>query len=99
MVFFRKDKSKGKKGGGGDAPSAPGVPPQRSPESIKLREQAMENARKARAEIGEETLQKIAAALEEKNRSAGKKARDEIRQMDKDRVAQHLKDLLADRDK
>jgi hypothetical protein len=96
MGFFKKGKDKGKKGGGGDVPAAP---PQRSPESIKLREQAMENARKARAEIGEETLQKIAAALEEKNRSAGKKARDEIRNMDKDRVAQHLKDLLADRDK
>ena len=66
--------------------------------SAKLREEAMKNARKARETIGDETIQKIAQALSEQNKSAGKKAQEQIREMDKARVAEHLRSLLNDSD-
>ena len=53
--------------------------------------QAQENARKAREEIGDETIQKIARALSGDNGSAGSRAREEIRGMDKGKVADNLK--------
>lgn len=65
--------------------------------SAALRAQALENARAARERLGDETIQKIANALSEQNKSAGKKAQDQIRAMDKAVVAQHLKSLLDDK--
>jgi len=65
--------------------------------SAKIRAQALENARAAREAIGDETLQKIAHALSEGQKSEGKRAQEKIRQMDKERVAEHLKSLLDER--
>ncbi len=65
--------------------------------SASLRAQALENARAARERLGDETIQKISNALSEQNKSAGKKAQDQIRAMDKAVVAQHLKSLLDDK--
>ena len=62
--------------------------------SAALRAEAMANARAARERLGDETIQKIANALSEQNKSAGKKAQEQIRAMDKAVVADHLKSLL-----
>lgn len=62
-----------------------------------LKEEALKNMRQAREALGDETIQKIANALSEQNKSAGKKAQEQIRQMDKSRVADHLKSILGDR--
>lgn len=65
--------------------------------SAALRAEALENARLARERLGDDTIQKIAAALSEQNKSAGKRAQEEIREMDKARIADHLKSLLDER--
>lgn len=65
--------------------------------SAALRAQALENARAARERLGDETIQKIANALSEQNKSAGKKAQEQIRAMDKAVVAEHLKSLLDEK--
>lgn len=59
--------------------------------------QAKANAAKARAEIGEDTLQKIAANMRKKEQSAVEQAKEKIRQMDKDKVADHLKIMIEDK--
>ena len=61
-----------------------------------IRAEAMATARAARERLGDDTIQKIAEALREQ--SAGKAARDKIRDLDKGRVADHLKSLLDDKD-
>ena len=62
--------------------------------------QAQQNARKAREEIGEENVQRLAEALgnmhKPDHRSEGKNAQDRIRNMDKGHVADNLKALLGD---
>lgn len=63
--------------------------------SAALRAEAMENARAARERLGDETIQKIAAALQAQ--SAGKQARDKIIEMDKERIAEHLRSLLDEK--
>lgn len=65
--------------------------------SARLRAEAMENARAARERLGEDTIQKIAAALGEQ--SAGKKAQRELQAMDKAQIADHLKIMIGDDDK
>lgn len=62
--------------------------------SAALREEAMKNVKDARERLGDETIQKIAEAL--KAQSAGKIARDKIREMDKERIAEHLRSLLEE---
>lgn len=62
--------------------------------SARLREEAMKNAREARERLGDETIQKIAAALGEQ--SAGKQAQRTLQEMDKERIAAHLRDLIGD---
>ena len=63
--------------------------------------QAQLNARKAREEIGEENVQRMADALRKiddpKAGSDGHKAREEIRSMDKGKVADNLKIMLDDK--
>lgn len=90
-MFFKNlfgDKD-GKKPAGDDAEKSA------AERSAALRAEAMANARAARERLGDETIQKIAAALQEQ--SAGKQARDKIREMDKARIADHLKSILDDR--
>lgn len=61
--------------------------------------QAKENAAKARQEIGQENLDRIARALMDENKSEGLKARDKIRAMDQAKVADNLKIMLEEKDK
>lgn len=76
------------------AHSAPAAPSSAPPDRAAIRAQALENARKARAVIGEETLQKIAAALQKKQESDMEKARNRIKSMDSGRVADNIKAMM-----
>lgn len=67
------------------------------PSREELIAQAKANAAKARTEIGDETLQKIAAAMQRKEQSATEQAKAKIRQLDKDKVADHLKLMIEDK--
>lgn len=63
--------------------------------------QAQANAAKAREEIGEENIKKLADALAKLDdphyQSEGKSAREKIRAMDKGHVADNLKIFLDDK--
>lgn len=59
--------------------------------SEKIRKQALTNAREAREHIGEETLQKIAAAMVKKENSPLAQARKTIQSSDSGRVMQELR--------
>ena len=52
--------------------------------------QAQANASAAREEIGDETLQKIKAALEKKENSALMQAKNKVKAMDDDKVRDNL---------
>ena len=67
--------------------------------SRKIREQALENMRKARANIGDETLQKILKTMNasEKQRARIGKAQAKIQKADKDQLADHLLYMLKDK--
>lgn len=91
MGWFGKDKDEGKEKPPAPAPEAETA----AQKSARIRAEAMANARAARERLGDDTIQKIAEALREQ--SAGKQARDKIREMDKARVAEHLKSLLEDK--
>ena len=61
-----------------------------------LRAQALANAQKAREHIGEETIQKIAAAMAKKENNPMAKAKAQIANADSDRVADEILFLLDD---
>jgi hypothetical protein len=62
--------------------------------SQRIREEALANARSARAEIGEETLDKIAALMTKKQQSAMEQAKRDIAEQDADRVADEILAML-----
>ncbi|HBR68698.1 MAG TPA: hypothetical protein DEA55_04895 [Rhodospirillaceae bacterium] len=62
--------------------------------SEKLREEALANARAARERIGEETLNRIAAAMTKKQLSAMEQARSKIKNVNSHRVADEILYLL-----
>jgi hypothetical protein len=105
MGWFGKDKSKktlknqDKQTGKGSAvqplptsEGAGGIQGNKSqrPDSTEIRAQALANARKAREAIGEEALQKIAAAIQKKQQSATERAKAQIAATDADRVAEEI---------
>ena len=59
-----------------------------------IQAEAMANVRAARAHIGEETLDKIAAAMTKKQQSAMEKAKRDIAGADVDKVLDELKFML-----
>jgi hypothetical protein len=67
------------------------------PGSADIRAQALANVRKAKEHIGEETIQKIAAAMQKKQQSAFEQARAKIHQSDADRVAEEILAMLETR--
>lgn len=81
--FWKKDKS----------PPAPAKP---SREQILA--QAKANAAAARAEIGDETLQKIKEALLKKQASDFEKAKKKIQNMDQTKVRDTLKEWMREKD-
>lgn len=58
--------------------------------------EAMSNVRTARAEIGEEALDQIAAALKKRENSEMEKARNKIKSLDQERVADNIRAMLYD---
>jgi hypothetical protein len=67
--------------------------------SEEIRAQAMANARAARERVGEETIQKIAAALVQKQMSLTEQAKKQISKQNSDRVADEIRYLLGDDEK
>ena len=65
--------------------------------SAAIRAQAMENVRGARERLGDETIQKMAAILREKEGSAMKKAEEQIKGFDKTRIADNIKTMIDDK--
>ena len=76
------------------------------PSRAEIIAQAHANARKARAEIGEETIKKIAESFveeQEKKEKAARQARidkayNDIRAMDKDKVADQIRSMIKDKE-
>jgi hypothetical protein len=92
--FFKK----GKKSGGGDD-----TPPEMSAEDIakkKRREQILAQARAtaaaAREEIGDETLEKIREAMMKKQGSAFEQAKQKVKSMDQERIADNIRYVMDD---
>ncbi|MFN3700873.1 MAG: hypothetical protein ACK4VI_05035 [Alphaproteobacteria bacterium] len=65
--------------------------------SQRIREEALANARYARAEIGEETLNKIAALMTQKQQSNMEQAKRTIAEQEADRVAGEILLMLEDK--
>ena len=86
--FFKSKKDKSK------PPSAPDKKPTRE----ELLELARKNAAAARAEIGDETLEKIKQAMMKKQASALEQAKKQVGSLDKGKVADHIK-IMMDEDK
>lgn len=63
-------------------------------DSQRLRQEALANARKAREQIGEETLNKIAAAMKKKQNSAMERARSELQDKHSDELALEILTML-----
>lgn len=63
-------------------------------ESQRIREEALANARAARAHIGEDTLDRIAMAMTRKQQSTFEQARTRINASDSDRVAEEILAML-----
>lgn len=85
-MFWSKDKHTINKQAGSDA----GKPVSDPARSERIRQEALANARIARAEIGAETLDKIAALMTKKQQSAIEMAKADIAKADADRVAQEI---------
>lgn len=62
--------------------------------SQKLREEALANARKARAVLGDETIQKIVAAMHKKQQSSFEQAKTKIVAADSSRVVDEILYML-----
>lgn len=71
--------------------------PEAKPSREELLAKARENARQARENIGEETLDRIAEAMEKKRLSETEKAKEQIKTLDKDQVADHIKWMIDDK--
>lgn len=66
--------------------------------SQKIREEALAQTRAAKAAIGDEALEKIAALMEQKQNSATEKAKEDIANADAHRVADEILLMLEDRE-
>ncbi len=66
-------------------------------ESQRIREEALANARAAREHIGEDTIQKIAAAMAKKENNPMAKAQAQLATADSDRVADEILYMLDDK--
>lgn len=82
----KKKKTGGPNAGGSGKPS--------TPHREALIREAMNNARKAREEIGDETIQKIAEALRKKENSPFEQARRKIEGLNRDRVADNIRTMI-----
>ena len=100
-MFWSKNKNKDKRGSAEQKSAKSGVRVPKgqnnSSKSQRLREEALANARKARAEIGEETLDKIAALMTKKQQSVMEQAKRDIAEQDAHRVAEEILLILDEK--
>lgn len=89
-MFWTKNKKSDKREKKQELQVESGVRQNKSQDSQRLREEALANARKARAEIGEETLDKIAALMTKKQQSLVEQTKQKVAETDADRVAQEI---------
>lgn len=68
-----------------------------SDKSQRLRNEALANARRAREQIGEETLDKIAALMTKKQQSSVEQSKKKIAEADAGRVAQEILYMIEDK--
>jgi len=64
----------------------------------RIREQALANANAARENLGQETIDKIAAQMTKMQKSNMAKARAQLDEVDPDKMLDELKYMLDDRD-
>ncbi len=90
--MFWKKKNKAKNGDkGGKGPENAGKPTRE-----QIMAQAKANAAAARAEIGDETLEKIKEALLKKQQSAIEQAKAKIKAADQDKVRDHIQFMIRE---
>lgn len=105
-MFWRKKPQKGQKakspaskGGASQAGAGTGIGGVgRSSASEALRAQAMANVRAARESIGEDTLDRMAAAMRKKQQSPLERAKAQILDEDAERVASEILAMIDDDD-
>lgn len=88
MFWSKKDKSR-----------KPDKQEEAAEKSARIREEAMKNMRAAREQIGEETLDRIAAAMMKKQQQAIEQAKTQIRKADTNKVADEIRWMLEDKKK
>lgn len=69
-----------------------------SDKSEQIRAEAMAKVRAARESIGEETLDRIAAAMTKKQQSATERAKAQIQSADAERVANEILAMIDEKD-
>lgn len=94
--FFRGRKNAPKAGAQGAKQTKGAESSQDAPSRDEIMKQAMSNVRQARAEIGEETLNKVAEMIRRKENSEMEKAKAKIKSLDQERVADNVKAMLRD---
>ncbi|MCB1562929.1 MAG: hypothetical protein KDJ75_05080 [Alphaproteobacteria bacterium] len=101
-MFWRKKPQKGQKAkspaGKGGASQAGVRAGGAGSESEALRAQAMANVRAARESIGEDTLDRMAAAMRKKQQSPLERAKAQILDEDAERVASEILAMIDDDD-
>lgn len=90
--MFWKKKNKGKTPEKGKDPGTSAGKPSRE----QILAQARANAAAARAEIGDETLEKIKEALLKKQQSAIEQAKRQIKAADQDKVRDNIKFMMSE---
>lgn len=95
-LFGKKNKSKNNKAAK-TPPTVPAKLPAGPPERADVITQALANARAARERLGEETIQKIAEAIQKKQNSPMEQAKMKLARQDADRVADEILSMLETR--
>lgn len=96
-MFWSKNKNSDKKKQDKRLQGDNGVHQNITDKSQRIRQEALANARKARADIGEEALEKIAAMMTKKQQSIIEQTKQKVAETDADRVAQEIL-LMIDSD-
>ncbi len=100
MFGFGKNKKTQKKSGAKKAPEQNSLRDNGTSQSLAgdaLRAQALANAKMARESIGEDTLERIAAAMAKKQNSATEQAKRKIQEADAERVASEILSMIETR--
>ena len=84
MFWNKKNKDKKK----------PATTSTKKPSSEEIRAQALANAKAARENLGDDTIQKIAEIMKQKESSKTEQAKAQIRRADTDRVVDGIRDIM-----